>query len=115
MNTLRNRVQLIGNLGMDPDVKKFDSGKKVVRFSLATHEAYKDMDGNKQDDTQWHNLVVWGKNASFAEKYLKKGHEVAIEGKLIHRNYEDKSGAKKYITEVMVNDIMILRSKKAED
>jgi single-strand DNA-binding protein len=115
MNSLKNRVQLIGNLGMDPEVKTFDSGKKSVRLSMATSESYKDADGKKQTETQWHNLVIWGKSVPFAEKYLKKGTEIAVEGKLIHRTYDDKSGAKKHFTEVLVNDIMILRSKKQED
>lgn len=111
MNTLRNKVQLIGHLGMNPDVKHLESGKTVAKLSLATSEYYKDSKGQKQSETQWHNLVAWGKTAEIAEKYLKKGSEVAIEGKLTSRSYEDREGVRKYITEVVVNEILMLGSK----
>lgn len=111
MNALRNKVQLIGNLGMDPEVKKLDSGKTVARFSLATTETYKNSNGDKVDDTQWHNIVAWGNIATIAEKYLKKGNEVVIEGRLINRSYDDKEGNKKYITEVVVNEMLMLKNK----
>ena len=111
MYALRNRVQLIGNLGMNPEVKKTESGKKLVRFSVATNESYKNANGEKVTETQWHNLVAWGKIADIAEKYLNKGSEVVIEGKLINRNYTDKEGTKKYITEVQVNDLLMLGGK----
>ncbi|MBN2520964.1 MAG: single-stranded DNA-binding protein [Bacteroidales bacterium] len=109
MNALRNRVQLIGNLGMDPEVKKFDGNKTMAKFSLATTETYKNAEGKKVDETQWHNIIAWGNLAVIAEKYLSKGREVAVEGKLIHRSYEDKDGNKKYISEIVANEILLLR------
>jgi single-strand DNA-binding protein len=112
MNALRNRVQLIGNLGQNPEVKEFDGGKKVARFSVATTETYRDKDGNQVKDTQWHNLVAWNKNAEIVEKYLEKGKEVAIDGKLTSRSYETKEGVKKYVTEVVVNELLMLGSRK---
>ena len=111
MNTIRNKVQLIGNLGNDPDVKQLESGKTLAKLSLATNDRYTNQKGEKIEDTQWHNLVAWGKTAEVAEKYLKKGSEVAIEGKLTSRSYEDKEGQKKYITEVIVNEILMLGGK----
>jgi single-strand DNA-binding protein len=111
MNTLRNKVQLIGNLGNTPEVKTLDGGKKFAKFSLATHESYKDAKGERVEETQWHNLVVWGKTAELAGKYLVKGKEVAIEGKLVNRQYTDKQGIKRYVTEVQVNELLFLGSK----
>ena len=109
MNTLRNRVQLIGNLGNDPEVINLESGKKLVKFSLATNDSYKNAKGDVIKETQWHNVVVWGKTAEIVEKYLAKGHEVAVEGKLTSRNYEDKEGIKRYITEINCNELLMLR------
>ncbi|MCK4464804.1 MAG: single-stranded DNA-binding protein [Bacteroidales bacterium] len=111
MINLRNRVNLIGNLGTDPEVRHFDGGKTVANIRIATSDSYKNSDGEKVTNTQWHNLVAWGSTALFVEKYLKKGNEIAIEGKLVHRSYEDKEGNKRYVTEVMVNEILMLRSK----
>ena len=111
MTTLRNNVQLIGNLGKDPEVRTFDSGKKMATFSIATTDTYKNQKGEKVQDTQWHNVVIWGKLADVAGKYLKKGSEVAISGKLVHRNYETSGGEKKYITEINVSDMVMLGSK----
>ena len=111
MNKLRNKVQLIGNLGNNPEVKLFDGGKKLAKFSIATNESYKNAQGELITDTQWHNLIVWGKTADVVEKYLKKGNEVAIEGKLINRNYTDKQGVKRYVTEIQVSEILMLGSK----
>jgi single-strand DNA-binding protein len=112
MNNLRNSVRLIGNLGMDPEVKEVGNNKKIAKFSLATREVYKNEDGEKVTETQWHNLVAWGNQATLAEKYLKKGNEIAIEGKLTSRNYTDKDGIKRYITEIVVSEIMMIGSKK---
>ena len=112
MNTLRNKVQLIGNLGQNPEVKELNGGKKVAKFSLATNETYRNKAGEKVTDTQWHNLVAWGKNADIIERYLKKGSEVAIEGKLLNRNYTDKEGVKRYVTEIQVSDLLMLGGKK---
>ena len=110
MRNLRNRVQLIGNLGMDPEVKNLESGKIMAKISLATSETYVNSVGEKIKDTQWHNVIAWGKQAELAEKYLGKGQQVCIEGKLNNRSYEDKNGEKRYITEVLVNDILFLKN-----
>lgn len=112
MNALRNKVQLIGNLGMDPEVKSLEGGKKLAKMSIATNEIYKNSNGEKVTETQWHNLIAWGKTAEIVEKFLKKGSEVAIEGKLINRNYTDKEGVKRYITEIEVSEVLMLDSKK---
>ena len=109
MKSLRNSVQLIGRLGKDPEVKEFGKSKKAW-FSIATTDSYKNQKGDKVEDIQWHNIVIWGKLAGIAEKYLKKGQEVAIEGKLVHRVYET-NGEKRYITEINVNDLVMLGGK----
>lgn len=109
MTSLRNRVQLIGKLGIDPDVKEINKSKKA-RFSLATNEVYY-QDGNRKEETQWHNVIAWGKTAELAEKYLRKGKEVAIDGKLTSRTYNDKDGNRKYITEIVANELVLLGSK----
>lgn len=111
MNALRNKVQLIGHLGNVPEVKNTDTGKKLVRFSIATDEIYRNAKGDKVKETQWHSLIAWGKVADIAEKYLNKGSEVAIEGKLINRTYTDKEGNKKYVSEVQVNEMLMFGSK----
>ena len=113
MYALKNKVQLIGNLGNDPEVKTTENGKKLARFSVATNESYRNASGEKVTETTWHNLVAWGKVAEIAEKFLTKGKEVAIDGKLINRSYTDKDGNKKYITEVQVNELLMLGSEKA--
>jgi single-strand DNA-binding protein len=115
MNTLRNKVQLIGNLGQNPEIRTFDNGKAMARFSLATTDSYRDAAGKKITETQWHNLVAWGNLAKTVEKYLIKGSEVAIEGKLTHRVYDDKDGKKHYFTEVVMNDLVMLRGKNAAE
>ena len=114
MYALKNKVQLIGNLGANPEIKTLDGGKKLARFNVATSENYRNAKGEKVTETQWHTLVAWGKVAEIAEKYLKKGSEVAIEGKLISRSYNDKDGNKKYITEVQVNEVLLLGEKQAK-
>ncbi len=107
MTTLRNRVQLVGNLGMNPEVKAFDNGKKLAKFTLATNEVYSDGKGNSTTTTQWHNIVAWGKQAEIAEKYLQKGKEVAIEGRITYRQYEDKNKQTRYITEIVLNNFIV--------
>jgi len=107
MNTLRNKVQLIGNLGNDPEIKNLDSGKKLAKFAIATNESYKNAQGEKITDTQWHNVIVWGKTAEIVERYLSKGKEVAVEGKLTSRSYE-KDGEKRYVTEIVCNELLML-------
>lgn len=111
MYALKNKVQLIGNLGNTPEVKTLENGKKVAKFSLATNESYRNAKGEKITETQWHNLIAWGKVAELVEKYLTKGKEIMIEGKLVNKNYTDKSGVKKYITEVQVNELLLLGDK----
>tara|TARA_R110000868_G_scaffold128304_3_gene336265 strand:- start:1393 stop:1731 length:339 start_codon:yes stop_codon:yes gene_type:complete len=110
MSTLRNKVQLIGNVGQEPTIVNLESGKKLVRLSLATNEHYKNGKGENQTDTNWHNLVAWGKTANFIEKYVTKGKEIAIEGKLTNRSFEDKDHVKRFITEVVVSEILLLGS-----
>ena len=112
MNTLKNKVQLIGNLGQNPEVKELTGGKKVAKFSLATNEIYRNKAGEKITDTQWHNLVAWGKTADIIEKYVKKGSEIAVEGKLLNRNYTDKDGVKRYVTEIQVSELVMFGGKK---
>jgi single-strand DNA-binding protein len=111
MNAMRNRVQLIGHLGNMPEIRTLDGGQKMAKFSIATNENYKNKQGEKVEETQWHNLIAWGNLADISEKFLDKGSEVAIEGKITHRDYTDKDGVKRYITEVVVNDILMLDKK----
>lgn len=111
MFSIRNKVQLIGNLGKSPEVRTTESGKKLVRLSVATNETYTNQKGEKVKETQWHSITAWGKLADIAEKYLSKGSEVAIEGKLISRDYTDKEGNKKYVTEIQVNELLMLGNK----
>ena len=99
---------MIGNLGNAPEVKTMESGKKLATFSVATNESYRNAKGEKVTETQWHRVVAWGKVAEVAGKYLDKGKEVALEGRLINRSYTDKNGQKKYITEVQVNEMLLL-------
>jgi single-strand DNA-binding protein len=111
MNSLRNKVQLIGNLGNDPEIITLESGKKLAKFSLATNESYKDASGQKIDNVQWHNLIAWNNTADIVEKYVTKGKEIAIEGKLTSRSYETKEGEKRYVTEVVVSELLLLGNK----
>jgi len=111
MTSLKNSVQLIGRLGNEPEVRTFESGKKMATFSLATNDVYYNNEGEKVQDTQWHNIVVWGKKVDVVENYLKKGSEIALLGKLINRSYE-KDGEKKYITEISMSELLMLGVKK---
>ena len=122
MNNLRNKVQLIGRLGQAPEVKHLDSGKTVANFSLATNYKYKNDQGELVENTDWHNLVAWGKTAEIIEKYVKKGSEIGIEGRLTTRSWDDKEGNKRYTTEVVVNELLLMgkpssnnKSTKKED
>jgi single-strand DNA-binding protein len=108
MSTLRNKVQLIGHVGNDPEIKTFDGGKKLAKLNVATNESYKNDKGEKVEETQWHSLIAWGKTADIIEKYVVKGKEIAIEGKLTHRSYEDKNGEKRYVTEVVIDELLML-------
>ena len=112
MNSLKNRVTLIGNLGQDPETKTTESGKKVTNFTLATDDGYKNSDGQKVSETTWHNIVAWNGLADIAGRFLKKGRQVAVEGRIVYRTYEDKKGVTKYITEIVLNDLILLRNAK---
>lgn len=111
MTSLKNSVQLIGRLGNDPEIRTFDSDKKMATFSLATNETYYNNQGEKVEDTQWHNIVVWNKKVDVVENYLKKGSEIVIKGKLLNRSYE-KDGVTKYITEISLNELLMLGKKE---
>ena len=111
MSTIRNKVQLIGNVGREPEIVNLESGKKLAKFSVATNENYKNGNGERVTDTQWHNIVAWGKTAELVEKYVNKGKEVGVEGKLTSRSWDDKDGTKRYITEVICNELLLLGQK----
>ncbi|SKB53764.1 single-strand DNA-binding protein [Salegentibacter holothuriorum] len=111
MSTIRNKVQLIGNVGREPEIVNLESGKKLAKFSVATNENYKNASGERITDTQWHNIVAWGKTAELIEKYVNKGKEVGVEGKLTSRSWDDKDGNKHYITEVVCNELLLLGQK----
>ncbi|MFC3417703.1 single-stranded DNA-binding protein [Algoriphagus hitonicola] len=108
MNALRNKVQLIGHLGDKVEIKNLDSGQILGRVSIATNETYKNQKGERVDNTTWHRLVLWGKQAEILQKYTDKGSEVAVEGKISNRSYTDKDGNKRYTTEIVVNDFTFL-------
>ena len=108
MNALRNKVQLIGRLGQDPEIVNFDNGKQLAKFSLATDDSYKDQNGQRVERTDWHNVVVWGNLVKVVENYVTKGKEIAVEGKLTTRSWEDKEGVKRYTTEVVCNELLLL-------
>ena len=113
MNNLRNKVQLIGNVGTVPEVKTLTSGQVLAKLSLATSEIYKNKGGEKVKETYWHNLIAWGKTATVIQNYVQKGQEIAVEGKLTNRSYEDKQGVKHYVTEVIVNELLLMGTKKS--
>lgn len=116
MKNLKNRVQLIGRLGIDPVVNSTKNGTMVARFSLATSDNYRDSGGKLIENTHWHKIVAWGRLAELSKKYLSKGKEIAIEGKLTYRSYEDKEGNVKFITEVVVKELLMLsRPPKKEE
>jgi single-strand DNA-binding protein len=108
MNAMKNKVQLIGHVGQEPEIKTFEGGKKVANITLATNEVYYKENGDKVENTQWHKVKAWGKVADIIEKYVTKGKEICIEGKLTYSDYLDKNGEKRYITEVVANDILLL-------
>ena len=111
MSTIKNHVQLIGNVGIEPTITNLESGKKVARLSLATNENYKNSNGEKQTDTNWHTVVAWGKVAEIIEKYVTKGKEIGVSGKLKTRAYETEDGNQRYVTEVEANEILLMGSK----
>jgi single-strand DNA-binding protein len=108
MNAMKNRVQLIGHVGNDPEIKTFEGGKTLANLTIATNDSYKNEKGEKVEKTEWHKIVAWGKTAEIIEKFVTKGKEIAIDGKLTHRSYEDKNGEKRYITEVVASEVMLL-------
>lgn len=108
MNAMKNTVQLIGNVGNDPEIKTFDGGKKLANLTIATNESYKNDKGDKVEKTEWHKVVAWGTTADIIEKYVTKGLQIGIEGKLTHRSYDDKNGEKRYVTEVIANEVLLL-------
>jgi single-strand DNA-binding protein len=111
MNALRNKVQLIGRLGKDPELVQFEEGKTKASFPLATNEVYKNPAGERMERTQWHDVVVWGKLSEVAASYLQKGSEVAVEGRLTYRTYEDAEGHTRYVTEVVANELLLLEKR----
>jgi len=108
MNAMKNRVQLIGNVGQDPEVKTLENGRKLAHLNIATNEVYRNDKGEKIEQTEWHRVTAWGKTAEIIEKFVVKGKEVAVDGKLTHRSYDDKNGERRFITEVVVNEILLL-------
>lgn len=112
MKSIRNSIQLMGHLGKDPELKSFDNNSKLVKFSLATNEKYKNKDGELVEETQWHNIVAWGKLAENMNSILKKGNEITVKGKLTHRSYDDANGVTKYISEIVVNEFVKLTKLK---
>ncbi len=112
MNNLRNNVQLVGNIGKAPEIISFENGKKLAKFSLATKEFFKDANGERQTETQWHNLVAWGRQAEIIEQYLKPGQKITVEGKLMNRTYETKSGEKRTRTEIHIQKLLMLMKSK---
>ena len=105
---MKNKVQLIGNVGNDPEIKTLESGKKLANLNIATHDKYTNDKGEKVEQTEWHRVTAWGRTAEIIEKYVVKGKEIAVEGKLTHRCYDDKNGEKRYVTEVVVSEILLL-------
>lgn len=105
---MKNSVQLIGHVGQEPEIKTLEGGKKVATISIATNEVSYRENGDKVEQTQWHRVSAWGKTADIIEQYVTKGKEIAIEGKLTHRSYDDKDGNKKFITEVVANEVLLL-------
>lgn len=113
MNNLRNKVQLIGNLGQAPEILTFENGNKMAKFNLATHEYHKNAKGERVENTQWHHVTVWGKQVETIEKYVTKGQEIAIEGKLVTRTYEGKDGEKRTKTEIVAHEFLLIGKKSA--
>jgi single-strand DNA-binding protein len=105
---MKNSVQLIGNVGQEPEIKTLETGRKLANITIATNDVYYKENGDKVEKTEWHRVTAWGKTAEIIEKYVTKGKEVAVEGKLTHRSYDDKEGNKRYITEVVINEILLL-------
>ena len=110
---MKNRVQLIGHVGQEPEIKNLENGK-LANLSIATNENFTNAKGERVEQTEWHRITAWGKTSEIIEKYVSKGNEIAIEGKLSHRSYEDKDGIKRYVTEIVANEILLLGGNKQE-
>lgn len=110
MNSLRNKVTLLGRAGMQPEIKNFDKNRKMAKLSIAINESYKNVKGEWVENTSWHNLVAWGPKAAYFEKNVQKGQELMVQGKIVNRSYES-DGVKKYITEIEVTEVMIIGKK----
>ncbi|ESU29880.1 single-stranded DNA binding protein [Flavobacterium limnosediminis JC2902] len=108
---MKNRVQLIGNVGQEPEVKTINGDRKLANFTIATNDFYYNDKGDKVEQTEWHRVTAWGKTAEIIEKFVVKGKEIGIEGKLTHRSYDDKEGNKKYITEIVATEVLLLGNK----
>jgi single-strand DNA-binding protein len=108
LHAMKNRVQLIGRVGQDPEVKTLEGGKKLATVSIATNDVYYKENGDKVEQTEWHRVTAWGKTAEIIEKYVTKGREIGVEAKLSHRTYEDKNGEKRYITEIVASEVLLL-------
>jgi single-strand DNA-binding protein len=108
ISLMKNSVQLIGNVGQEPEIKNLEGGKKIANINIATNEVFYRENGDKVEQTQWHRVTAWGKTAEIIERYVSKGKEIAIEGKLTHRSYDDKEGNKRFITEVIANEILLI-------
>lgn len=111
MSNISNKVQLIGNIGQPPVITNLENGSKLVRFSIATSDSYKNKAGEKVTDTQWHTVVAWNKTADIIEKYVTTGSKIGVDGKLTSRSYDDKDGVKRYVTEVVCNEVLLLTTK----
>jgi len=109
MKALQNKVQLIGHVGKDPIIKDFEGGKKLANLSLATKDVYVSKKGDQVEQTQWHNIVAWGKTAEIIERFVEKGKQIGITGKLTSRSYDDKEGNKRYVTEVVVSELLLIK------
>jgi single-strand DNA-binding protein len=112
MNSIKNSVRLVGNVGRDPQIMSFESGKKKATITLATSDNFKNAQGEWVRDTQWHQVIAWGRHANIIEKFVSKGKELALEGKLVHRSYTDKDGNTRYQTEVVMNELLMLKDSK---
>lgn len=112
MKAIKNKVQLIGHLGAAPEIKIFESEKKLANISIAVNDRYKNAKGDWVDETQWFNLVAWSKLADYAELYLSKGAEIAIEGRIVNKSYTDKNEIKRFATEIVISEILLLSKAK---
>lgn len=115
MSTAKNKVQLIGNIGNAPEIRTFESGKKMARFSVATDDSYRNAGGEWNTDTQWHNIIAWGKMADKAEELLTRGCAISIEGKLMNNSYTGKDGVKRYYTQVVAYQLELVEKEAREE